>query len=400
MRRLPSLLGAAVFAAGLVGSMAAPAFAHDSDHGSKHHGRSSYSRSEHHHDERDHNHGRHDDADHGNPFRGATVVRPGESIQAAIDAADAGDTIVVKSGTYAEQLVITKSVKLLSLGATLTPPAAPGVATPCSGGEPANDGICVAGVFTVSPEGEVTVTDAVDNVVVAGFHIAGFSANGIVQIGGVNSVFFANFAEDNAEYGIAAFSSTGTTVAFNKVTGAEEAGIYIGDSHPAAAKVFANQVTDNALGIFVRNAEGVAVVGNQSSNNCAGMLFLADAPGPAGDIDASWNKVTDNTRACPASDEGPPLSGIGIAIVGAHDVHVQHNWITGNVPSGASFVSGGVVLTMLDPSGTAPANNVVKNNTIKDNDPDINWDGNGTGNVLEPNRCETSVPAGLCDSDV
>jgi hypothetical protein len=414
MRRITGLFGAAVLTAALVGSTAAPALAWDrDDRGRDERSNRSESSSSHRndkhddrkhdnrkHDDRKHDKGRgkHHDRDHGGFFRGATVVGAGESIQAAIDEADEGDMIIVKSGTYAEHVVITKTIKLLSWGATLTPPAT-SAPTPCSGPEPGEDGICIAGVFTVSPEGEVTVTNPVDDVVVAGFHIEGFPGTGINQIGGEDSVFYANTSVDNAEYGFAAFSSTGTKMVFNTATGSEDAAFYVGDSHPADAALWGNHAEGNALGYFVRNAEGVDIFANKATENCVGMLFLADAPGPAGDIDARWNVVTDNTEACPPV-EGPPLSGIGIAIVGAHDVSVKHNWITGNVPSGATFASGGVVLTVLDPAGTQPSDNTVTRNLIQDNDPDINWDGSGTGNVLEPNRCETSIPADVCGSSV
>jgi len=45
----------------------------------------------------------------------------------------------------------------------------------------------------------------------------------------------------------------------------------------------------------------------------------------------------------------------------------------------------------VDPNG-----NVVKANVIKGNDPDIFWDGSGTGNVFANNLCNTPVPSGLC----
>jgi hypothetical protein len=41
-------------------------------------------------------------------------------------------------------------------------------------------------------------------------------------------------------------------------------------------------------------------------------------------------------------------------------------------------------------------NNRVQGNLILKNTIDIIWDGSGTGNVLKPNWCETSNPAGIC----
>ena len=59
------------------------------------------------------------------------VVKSGESIQAAVDAAPPGATIYVKRGTYAENVAITKDgITLLSRGAKLVPPTRLRRATP------------------------------------------------------------------------------------------------------------------------------------------------------------------------------------------------------------------------------------------------------------------------------
>src|SRR4051812_43919905 len=54
------------------------------------------------------------------------VVQPGQSIQAAINHAQPGDTIRIKAGTYRENLDIAKNgIRLVGDGAILRPPARP-----------------------------------------------------------------------------------------------------------------------------------------------------------------------------------------------------------------------------------------------------------------------------------
>lgn len=77
-------------------------------------------------------------------------VRPGHSIQEAIDKARPGDRIVVEAGTYEEQLVIkTDGISLIGNGAILVPPHTP-VPNLCTGlseieGNKTEAGICIHG---------------------------------------------------------------------------------------------------------------------------------------------------------------------------------------------------------------------------------------------------------------
>jgi parallel beta-helix repeat protein len=315
------------------------------------------------------------------------TVRPGESIQKAVNAASAGDKIVVVGGVHRESVVIRKSgITLKGIKTVLKPPARPG--SPCF----APSGICVLGRVNFET-GEVL--RYVKNVSVSGFTVRNFEGFGIVALGAKNASFSHNRAFNNGEYGIAAFSSSGTRILSNVTGNDGEAGIYVGDSPRANATVAANETYGNALGIFIRNARHGKILGNQIHNNCVGMLFLADAPGPAGNFFVSHNKVVKNTRACPAAEGGPPTSGAGIALLGARGVKIYANFIFGNVPSGPTAYRGGVVV-IRGIGGTPPKNNVVKKNTILKNRPDIFWDESGSGNRFVANHCKTSKPSGLC----
>ncbi len=103
----------------------------------------------------------------------SSVVGPGESIQKAINAADPGDTIVVR-GVHREDVVIRKDgIKLRGDDAVIEAPAK--ADSPCSrtfGPE----AICILG--PLNPETGMLTGPRVSDVSVSGFTIRGFQEEG------------------------------------------------------------------------------------------------------------------------------------------------------------------------------------------------------------------------------
>lgn len=334
------------------------------------------------------------------PAAGAKTIEvtQGQSIQTAVNSAVAGDTVLVKAGVYRENVVVkTSNITIQGQSAVLAAPQTPGPnGCPEFGAPPtAVDGFCIAGNVDLATG---VVSSYVEGVTITGFQISDFPASGIVAFGARNAVFQGNRAVDNAEYGIAAFVSTGTQILDNSTERSGEAGIYVGDSPEARAVVDGNLTRDNFIGIFVRDAILGTIRNNRSTENCVGVLFLADSPGPAGAMTVAKNSISKNTKACAANEEEQqlPVSGIGIALFGANGVTIKKNTILDNRPTGPTAFQGGVVVSKGDPNGTAPENNVIKGNRIQRNQPDLSWDKSGAGNVFKNNKCGTSKPKGLC----
>jgi parallel beta-helix repeat protein len=320
------------------------------------------------------------------------VVHPGDSIQAAVDAARPGDTVTVLPGTYHEAVcVTTDGIDLRGQGAVIVPPNEP-PDTPCA--------VIPAGIFLAGQFDFATgvVTDPIGGVTVSGFRIEGFGGSGILLIGGEDVDIVENTAVDNEEYGIARFFSTGGTLRANRVTGSDEAGLYLGDSPNADATIVGNTAWDNGLfGIFVRDSSHGSVVGNSSTGNCVGLIVFS-THAPAENWTIKGNHIYDNTKACGGGDEGLPTSGIGIALAGASHTTVTGNVVTGNRATGPSVFTGGIVVasTVAIFGGSDPVDDLVKANVAHDNGPDLFYDGSGSGVEFVHNSCETSLPDGLC----
>ena len=324
------------------------------------------------------------------------VVEPGESIQAAIDAARPGDTILVKPGEYAEALVVqTDNLTLKALpGTVLTMPASSdNICTQLSEGLVI--GICVLGEVDFET---FQVIDPVENPRISGFTIRGFTDSGIIALGTEGLRATRNRAEDNAGYGIFAILSTRPVLAYNKTTGNGDAGLYVGSNQEVDATVVGNTSWDNLLGIFLRDVSHGTATGNNVFGNCTGILLLANAPGPVTNWKIRHNLVRNNNK----TDCGEEAtSGTGILLWGASDNEVSKNLVLGyrgEEPSG-----GGIVLVTAPPEepggeAIAPSGNVIRRNVALRNRPfDISWDGTGSGNRFVDNLCRTSRPEGLCD---
>jgi parallel beta-helix repeat protein len=213
----------------------------------------------------------------------------------------------------------------------------------------------------------------------------------------------SNDITDSTIGGMAIFDSTGTKIRSNDVSRFGNTGITIFGPEGANndAKVVGNRVSGGPWGTWVGGAHRGSFAGNTIRHNCAGMFFEAFPSQPVGGFEVKGNKVENNTRKCPAGIEPGRVafSGIGIALLGASGMEVSANHLSGNVPSGPTPVSGGVVVST-NPFGdgsAAPKNNSVTGNHFGYNKPDIYWDKSGSGNRFVGNLCNKSVPSSLCD---
>jgi parallel beta-helix repeat protein len=317
----------------------------------------------------------------------ATIdVLAGQSIQAAVNHASPGDTIVVHPGVYHESVIVTVNHLTLqgagasSAGTVLMPGPKK---KQCPG-----TGICVSGDKN-GPRIGITVE---------GFEFKGFSGFGLVGFGAKDLTLQHNFALNTGDYGMTCFGCTGLRYLFNKAAGAAEAGFYIGDTANANATVVGNESWNNLFGFFMRDSNNGKLEGNKAHGNCMGFALLnTGAPNNAHGWTLVDNNANQNNKACPAGD-GPPISGVGIGILGASGDHIFHNTVWGNHPTGPTATSGGIVLfdTSAEHGSTPNGNEIRANVAYRNKQFDINDDQSGHGNTFTGNKCHTSSPAGLC----
>lgn len=334
-------------------------------------------------------------------------VRPGQSIQAAMDLARPGTTVKLAPGVYHQSVGITKNgITLAGSGAdesVIEPAAQP--SGPCGSQE---FGICVVG--QLDDNGNVTrpVLDVrVTNLSVKGFSTTGpdgkVAGAGIFILGATDAVVDRAVTADNGSFGIVSVASSGDRYLDDVAYGSAEAGFHLSLSAGPGATITHSRAFANRYGILVASVSGGVLAGNELTANCSGIALVGEGL-TGGTATHDWivshNNTNGNNAACPAVGTPPlaepPISGNGIAIWGVRDIVVSHNNVTGNYPTSTSAIAGGIVVQS-SPSGEPSTDITVVGNDAMNNQPaDIAWDGTGTGNTFNMNDCETSVPAQLC----
>ena len=189
-----------------------------------------------------------------------TVVCPGDSLQASIDAAQPGNTISV-FGTCSENPVIRNEKQRITIdgggSATITAPSA------------ASPALNVRG----------------KGILVQGFTITGGS-DGIEVNRGSNAVLNNNLIENSAGNGILVDQLSFSVVTNNTIQNNPGAGIFVSE-HSTARIGFnldsettasPNTIQSNAIGVVVSNGSSARVIGNVIQNNSGdGVTVLRDS---------------------------------------------------------------------------------------------------------------------------
>ena len=318
-------------------------------------------------------------------------VRPGQSIQAALNKAPAGALISVERGTYRGNLEIKRSVRLLGHDAILVPATKPTKNVCTLGFVNGVVGICVHGAL--NPDG--STVRSISKVSIEGFTVRNFGGPGIVAIGVDGFRAKDLVTAHNGEMGMFINTVSNISLLDSRSYGNHGDGIFV-ENLPANGVISGNASYGNlGSGIFFINSLGGRLQGNDLHGNCAGIVVASVAiygPGsapPSGDVSIQHNEVTANNRLCPAVPyQAPAYGGIGIALIGARNTTVARNDVWNNrAQAGSAVPGGGIVILDGGMFGAAPpTGNSVRSNRLSGNTPyDIYCDGSGTLNSVSGN---------------
>ena len=322
------------------------------------------------------------------------VVRPGHSIQAAVDAARSGDTIDIRPGTYHESVLIKKARLTLrgaKAGTVLMPPATGAkAANACA---KAGNGICVQG----------TSKHPVDGVRIRSLTVSGFKKNGVWASWTDGLSVRQVTARSNGIWGIAQERSTRADIRDNTARSNGDAGIFVantvdeegGATDTRGTKVQGNTLTDNRIGLTARRVRNLSIHNNTLTGNCSGVFVVGDEGKPqAGAMSIHDNRVTKNNKYCVKTERLPAIQGSGIILTGTVDTDVRKNTVENNV--GATPLSGGIVL-FKSFVGAHNTGNTISDNRATGNKPaDLTNQETTQRNSFARNVCATSAPAGMC----
>ncbi|MEM9398107.1 MAG: right-handed parallel beta-helix repeat-containing protein [Pseudomonadota bacterium] len=319
-------------------------------------------------------------------------VYPGQSIQAVIDAAQPGDSVIVEPGDYMESGNGLYGLRIATDNLRLIGVERDGVGVRLIANEDQETGILAApsgcdyrddAVQCAEKRGESEVT-FLQGFYIRGFSVEEFPVNGIQTRWVDGFEFVRNTSVNNLNNGLYPTLSTNGLVSENESYGSLDTAMWIAGSENV--RVIGNTLHDSVIGFEITVSNNVTVERNMIHSNNVGVgLFHPDGAGnPPLETMADWrifdNIITFNNGGATAPagtfQELVP-TGSGVLVLGVSNHEVIGNTVANNGYVGIGVVGwcSGLAGTGRDCTGPEEdplrprdaSNNLVARNFLKNN---------------------------------
>lgn len=243
-----------------------------------------------------------------------------ETIQAAVDAAQPGELVMIEPGTYVEAVDVS------------------------------TDQLTIRGVDrdTVVLDGQLQLDNGIrvlgaDGVAVENLTTVNYTNNGLFWVSseGYRASYITTYR--TGDYGIYAFDSVKGQIEYSHTIGSRDAGIYIGQCYPCDAVITDVISSNNGLGYSGTNSGGNLLIVNSTwHNNRAGIVPNSGSYElcyPERETTIVGNLVYDNNQGdTPAIDTALLAQGNGILIAGGIGNVIERNRVDDHFRTGIGLV--------------------------------------------------------------
>ena len=218
---------------------------------------------------------------------GCTYTR----IQPAIDAAQSGDTVSVRAGTYVEQITLKDGIVLQGAGWETTKITYGGVSATLIARNVASGRVDGFTIECTASESDSTIVVSSSEVTISNCAITG-SNDGIAVATTSSPTIENNIIRDNSQFGIWVYGSATGTVRGNEIHGNGSTGIIIGGD--ASILVEGNVVRNNAkAGVVVYGRATGTIRNNEIYENGFGGVHIGGETNPL----VEGNIIRSNTQS-------------------------------------------------------------------------------------------------------